>query len=895
MPYDFKRAFRLNRSSRSDALASVEEELRHHLELVEDELIEAGWDPENARIEARRRFGDVDETQSYCTDVQTRRGREERRRDMVSFDDIRQDIRYALRSIRRAPGYAGLVIVTLAFGIAANTTMFSVMNPYLFRPLPFGAPDELVQVNQVNPTTGWDMDRFSYPQYEDWKSRSRAFQDLAAYSYGSTNLTDREGPEQIQYARVTANVFDVLDAPPTLGRGFRPEEGLPGAEPVVVLSWGLWQRRYAGDASIVGRAITMDGIQRTVVGVTPRDFNFPFGGVKLWVPAQVDVLTANRASLPWILVGRLSPGWDASRARAELSGIQTELGAQYPDADGRMSGVTIKPLREALNFAWDVLSVLFVVLLGAVGVVLLIACANVASLTLAHGSGRLREVSVRAAMGARRDRIVRQLLTESLVLALAGGSLGVALAYWLTGLLDPVMPEDLFRIGAISIDPTVLAFSLFVTLLTPVAFGLLPALRASNVDLTLGLKEGSKGSHGIAASRGRRILVVTQVALAVILTSGAGLMLRSFLSVQDIDLGFHADRVATAELVLAAEAFPSGEERRAFMTEAVEAVEAVAGVNSASAVRWLPLNHEENAVQVLPARSAGTPAEEWPLATTNRVYPAYFETMGIEVHSGRDFGPLDGVDGQVVAAISRTLAERFWPDGPPLGQTILLGDPESPTEATVVAVVADVRHSDLNGERSSPQIYLPSLQAADRRFFVLASTASEPSSIVGGIRTALGAVAPDLPIVIRPFDDVVAENQLQWSISSVFLSVFGGGALLLATLGIYGLISYSVAQREREIAVRIALGAGSAEIRRGVVSDALRLTATGLVIGLAVAMSISMAVGQSMGAILYDVAPFDPVTFVTVPLLFAAVSALAAFVPATRASRTDPIEALRSE
>jgi putative ABC transport system permease protein len=885
----FKRVFRLERGSDVDARHAVDEELRHHVELATEELTDAGWDPAEARQEALRSFGDMDETRAYCVEMHARRGRDERRREMMSLDEIRQDVRYALRSIRKSPGYAGLVVLTLAFGIAANTTIFSVMNPYLFRPLPFGGADQLVQVNQVNPTTGWDMDRFSYPQYADWKERSRAFQDLAAYTYGSANVTDAEGPEQIQYSRLTSNMFDVLDAQAALGRTFRLDEGGPGGERVVVMAYGLWERRYASDPAIVGRAITLDGVQHTVVGVMPPDFNFPFGGVKLWLTAQDD-RSADRGSRPYQLIGRLNDGWTADRTRSELEAIQAELATQYPDEDGRMSGVSVKPVREALNFAWEVMNGLFYVLLGAVAFVLLIACANVASLTLARGSTRLREVSVRAAMGARRGRLVRQLLTESLVLATAGGLVGVAMAYWITGLLNPVIPEDLFKIGAITIDRTVLAFSLVVTLATPVAFGLAPALSASRVDLSLGLKEGSKSSGGLATSGGRKVLVVSQVALAVVLISGAGLMLRSFASVQRLDLGFEPDRIVTTEVILGADAYPTPGERRAFLEEAVAAVSGVPGVASASAVRWLPLNHETISGQVAPSALAGAPAEEWPLATANYVYPGYFGTMGIEVVAGRDFAITDGTDSQPVVVVNRPLADRLWPGASAVGQTLVMGV-DNRLEGQVIGVVEEVHHSDLDPANVGPQYYLPSLQSASRRFFVLGRTASDPADMVSGVRSALAAVAPDLPLTIRPYDDVVAENQMQWSIGSVFLGIFGGGALLLAALGIYGLISFSVAQRDRELGVRIALGATRGEIRRSVVGGGLRLTGVGLGIGLLAAFGL----GRAASAALFGVSATDPVALGGTLVLFLGVSALASFVPAARASATDPITVLRSE
>jgi putative ABC transport system permease protein len=886
---DFKRAFRLDRWSRSDARASVDDELEHHVELCVEELVEAGWESEDARREALRQFGDMHETKTYCEDMQTGRGAVERR--AMAADEVWQDFKYALRMLRKAPGYAGLVIVTLAFGVAANTTIFSLMNPYLFRPLPYESADELVQVNQANPITGWDMDRFSYPQYEDWKARTRAFSDVAAYTYGSANITGEEGAEQVQASHLTANMFDVLGAQAALGRTFLAEDGLPNGPQVVVLGHGLWQRRYASDPGLVGRTISMDGVQRTVIGVMPENFNFPFGGVKLWMPVQVESATANRGSLPYQLVGRLNEGWTRERASAELLQIQQELGVQYPDVDGRMEGVTVKPLREALNFAWDMLSISFKVLLGAVAFVLMIACVNVASLTLARGSSRQREMSVRAAMGARRSRIIRQLLTESVVLAGLGGVLGIGFSYWAASMLNPVLPEDLYRIGDINIDRTVLAFSLLVTFTTPVVLGLIPALKASKTDLSIGLKEGSKGSGGLAMSTGRRLLVVAQVAFAVVLMTGAGLMVRSFVSAQDIDLGFDADRIVVAEALLPTNAYPSREERLGFVEEAVRRLERTPGVAAASAVSWLPLNHESITSQIARPSMAGAPAAEWPLAILNYTHPGYFETMGIELLEGRNFGTMDAEDSQPVVIVSDAMVNRFWPNESPIGQSLLAGDPPEVQTYTVVGVVSNVLHGDLMMGDLGPQMYRPTMQAAGRRFFLVSCTSGEPADLVAGVREAMQGVNSNLLYRVHPMDEVVQENQLQWSIGSVFLGAFGGGALLLATLGIYGLISFSVSQRERELGVRIALGANASEIRGNVVGDGVRLTVVGLVIGLPVALLL----GRFASAMLYEVSPYDPATLAGVMLVFVAVSAFASFLPAARASRTDPAAVLRSE
>lgn len=887
---DFKRAFRLDRASRSDVRAAVDEELRHHLDLEVEELVGAGWTEANAWAEAQRRFGDLEETRGYCERMQTQRGRRDRRKEMMSMDELRQDLKVAFRAIRRAPGYAGLVVLTLAFGIAANTTIFSVMNPYLFRPLPFSEAEELVQINQVDPVLGFDMARFSFPQYVDWRERTRAFDDLAAYNYGSINVTGVEAAEQMTFGRLTENMFDVLDVQPVFGRTFLPGDGAPGAEPVVVLDHGLWERRYQADPTLIGRPITLDGVQHTVVGIMPPEFNFPYGEVKIWVPLQASA-TDDRDREAYLIIGRLADGWTIDAAREELTGIQVELSRQYPDIDGRMAGVTIKPIREALNFAWDIVNVLFMVLLAAVGFVLLIACANVASLTLARASGRVREVSVRAALGAARGRLVRQLITESVVLALLGGALGVGTAYVLTSALDPVIPEGLFKIGGVRLDGMVLAFSLVVTLATPIAFGLVPALSASKTDLVTGLKEGSKGSSGLGTSRGRRVLVVAQVALAVVLLTGAGLTLRSFASVRALDLGFDPDRVVTVEISLPNQEFASGEERRAFLTETVGAVGSLPGVEAASTVQWLPQNHETVPVQTVPSSMAGTPADEWPLATFNRVHVGYFDAMSIEVLAGRDFTTLDGFDSDPVTIVNRRFAERYFPSGNALGQSVLVGDPAEPATVTIVGVVEDIYHANLDPDDVRPQMYRPAMQGSAGRFFVVARTPTDPASVAPSIRSTLSELAPNLPLVIRPMNDVVAENDIQWRFSSIFLAIFGGGAILLATLGIYGLISYSVVQREREMAVRIAMGASAADIRGRVVGDGLKLTSIGLAVGLVAALGL----GQLASAVLFGVSPTDPITLISVLGLFLAVSALASFVPAARASRTSPVTVLRAE
>lgn len=885
---DYRRAFRMNRRSAGDAEGAVDEELDLHIEMCVDELVDEGWAPEAARQEAIRRFGDLDATRAYCVDVQTRRGRGERRR--MAFDDVRQDLRYAVRGLARTPGYAALVVLTLAFGIAANTTIFSVMNPYFFRPLPYEAAEGLVHVAQVDPVTGWHMDRFSAPIHEDWKARTRTLESLAAYTYGGANLTGPEGPEALNVARVSADMFDVLGAPALLGRTFVPDEGGPGGRDVAVVDHGLWQRRWAGDPGVVGRSVTLDGVPHTVVGVMPPDFVFPFGTVRMWLPIREDAAAASRGRAPYLLVGRMAAGATPEGVERELTGIQAELGGRYPDADGRWDGVTVLSMREGLNFVWDILTVGFTVLLGAVAFVLAIACVNVAGLTLARGSGRTRELAVRSALGAPRGRVVRQLLVESLVLATMGGVVGVALSSAATALIGPLVPEDLYRVGRISIDGTVLAFSLAVTLATPLLFGLAPALAATRLSLAEGLKEGSKGSGSAGVARGRRTLVAVQVALAVVLTTGAGLMLRSFGAVLDLDTGFDADRVVVAT-VQPPESEYSSEEVKAFVQRAVEDVAALPGVEAASASLYIPLNHETPALQFATPASAGLPAEEWPVAIPNYPYPGYFETMGIPLVAGRTFARSDGEGAGRIVIVNRTLAERHWPGEDPVGRTLLAGDPDDPAEYLVVGVVGDVRHESLDGDGARPQVYLPALQRQGRRTFILARTSGEPDALVAPVRQVLGGLDPDLPVTLRSLESVVAENTLQWGMGAVFLAVFGAGALLLATLGIYGTISYSVAQRAREIGVRLAMGATRTDVRRVIVGDGLRITGIGLVAGLVLAV----ALGRLAAGVLYGVSPLDPVTLGAVLTVFVTVSAVASWLPAERAARTDPVGVLRAE
>jgi len=811
-------------------------------------------------------------------------------RRKAPMDSLLQDLRYALRTLRRAPGYTIAVVLTLALGIAANTTVFSVLNPYLLRPLPYAHADRLVQIGQIDPVSGWDGARFSIQQLDDWRARTRAFEDVGAYHYGNRNLTGEEGAERVMVGYVTGNLFPLLGARPALGRTILPSDDEPGAAGVVVLDHGLWLRRYGGDPGILGRTIRIDGEPFTVVGVMKPEFNFPWNEVRMWVPMRLDRTREARTDMYHIPVGRLRDGWTRERARQELAGIQRELATVYPDVEGRFAGVSVKPLREALNFRYDVVRNGFIILLAAVGAVLLIACVNVAGLVLARSLSRSREIAVRMALGAGRGRLARQMLAESAVLALAGGVVGVWLAWFAIGAIGPRLPESLYRVGTATLDGRVLLFSAALTLVTPILFGLSPAFAATRANLASSMKEGGRGgSAARGTTRGRRVLVIAQVALAVVLVASAGLMVRSFAAVSRLDLGFDAERLLTVEVAPPAADYPTVEETEQFFQRATDAIAALPGVRAVSATAWLPLNHENPLFQFATPTGAGAPVEEWPTAIRGSIAPGYFEAMGIRLVAGRDFGPMDGPDAPRVAIVSRSLAERHWSGDVPIGETVLLRGVDEPV--TIVGVVEDVRHEGIV-EASRPQLYLPVTQSpAQRRFLVVAVEAGASVTLARAVRDAIAAVDPNVPATPRPMSEIVRENDFQWRIGSVVLGAFGGVAILLAALGLYGLMAYNVARRHREMGIRMALGATAAQLRRLVIGEGVRLTGVGLAIGVV----LSLGVARLISSMLYGVRPSDPLTLLVVSVILAAVGAIASYLPSIRATRVDPQVTLRTE
>jgi predicted permease len=863
---------------RRRAEADLDDELRLHLELETERQVRAGLSPEEARRRAQVAFGPAERFREEARDARGTRWLEE----------TWLDARYGVRALLRTPSYTLVVVLTLAIGIAGSTTVFSVLNPYLLRELPFRDAHRLVQVGQTDPVTGWTGARFSPAMLEDWRARTRAFDELGAYYYSPHSLTGGDVAERVFTTFVTGSLFRVLGAAPQLGRAIEPEDAGPGGRRVAVLSHALWTQRYAADAGILGRDILVNGEAYEVIGVMDRLFNFPWNEVRLWLPSRLDPATTPRDATSSILVGRLADGWGAAVAQEELAGIQRELGAQYPDADGRYTGVSVVPLRQALNFMWPLVSAGLVVLLGAVTALLAIACMNVATLGLARASTRSREVGVRLALGAGRGRVARQLMTENVILGAAGGAAGLALTALAVRSLGPALPEGLYRVGTATIDARVLLFAVTLTLATPLVFGLAPALGAVRRDLTGALREGGRGTGvGRRAMRGRRVLVVAQLALAAMIITSAGLMVRSYRAVARIDLGFDADRLLVLEVSAPERSYAEPAAVTSYYERLLQATSAIPGARAAATVNPLPLNHENYSVQFAPGDDGADP-EQWPLAYTAAVSSGYFYAMRIPLLAGRDLtGAGDADAGAVI--VSRSLAEWLWPDGDPIGRTLTL-NPERRERLSVVGVVGDIRHSGLVGD-ARPHVYRHA--GAGRRRFVVVSVAgdADPLTLARAAREAVARVDPNIPATSRPMRDIVRENGFQWTIGSLALSAFGTTAMLLAALGLYGVIAYSVAQRRHELAIRLALGARAAQIRTLVLRDGLRLTAFGVAAGLVLALVASRVLASQ----LVGVDPFDPLTIGVVLAAFALLGVATTMRVAARAAATPLQDVLRDE
>jgi putative ABC transport system permease protein len=795
-----------------------------------------------------------------------------------------EDIRCALRLLARNPGFAVVAVLALALGIGANTAIFSVTNAFLLDPWPFREVGRLVTLAQDNPGKGLGGS-VSYPDFVDWRRENHVFEEMAAIQYVSFNLTGVDEPERMRGAKVSAGFFTVLGTPPLVGRTFRPDEDAEGTDRVVVLAHGFWQRRFAAQMDIVGRAILLDGEPHTVIGVMPPQFQFP-PQIELWRPLALDYARAHRGAHSLGVVARLKPGVGHSTALAELKTIARRNEERYPDTNAGWS-VRMESFREALvKRARPALYTL----LAAVAAVLLIACANIANLLLVRATARAKEIAIRAALGAGRGRIVRQLLTESVTLAAAGGALGLLLAHWGVRLLVRFTPPQMMPVQSVRVDATVLLFTLAVTILAGIGFGFAPALAAARIDLNTTLKEGGRTSpaHG---GRGwlRAALVVSEIGLGLILLAGAGLLLKSFLRLSQVDPGFHPENVLTIALSLPQNKYARPEQRGDFFRAAVERIGALPGVKAAGAVSILPLSRSNTnqsfSIEGRPPLAPG----EFIHAAVRFATPGYFEAMRIPLLRGRAFEPRDQGAGQAVAVINDTMARRFWPNEDPVGRRIRLGS-QAPW-AAIAGVVGNVKHLDLTEQAQAEMYYLHARNPTPGATIAV-RTGSDPAQLSAAVRSEIRAIDRDLPVAnIRTMERVVADSTAQPRIVTGLVALFAALAALLAAMGLYGVISYSVAQRSHELGVRMALGATRGDMLRLVLGEGMRLTAAGVVLGLAAALALT----RLMASLLFGVRATDPWVFGMVTALIALIALGSTLVPALRASRVDPLIALRYE
>ncbi|HYG10021.1 MAG TPA: ABC transporter permease [Pyrinomonadaceae bacterium] len=816
-------------------------------------------------------------------------------RRMNMFGDVWQDLSYGLRMLLKNPGFTLVAVIALALGIGANSAIFSVVNTVLLRPLPYQDPERLVMVWEDDTKGGYPRDTPSAANYADWRDQNQVFEGMAAMANMSFNLTGTGEPERLDGRRVSANLFPLLGVEPQLGRAFLPEEDQPGGNRVVVLSHGLWQRRFGSDANIKGKSLTLNGESYTVVGVMPPHFQFPSRDDELWVPiAFTSEEAANRGRHYLQVVARMKPGVTLEQAQAEMNTIAARLQQQYP-AQNTGLGATVTSLHE--HVVGDIKPALLV-LLGAVGFVLLIACANVANLLLARAAVRQKEISIRVALGASRLRLIRQFLTESILLAALGGGVGLLLSLWGVSLLKAFIPENIAQARDISIDGRVLLFTLFVSLLTGLIFGLAPAAQASNFNLNETLKEGGRDSA--AGSRGNRIrglLVIAEVAVSLILLIGAGLLINSFMRLSSVDPGFRTDKLLTMQVELSELKYPDHARRSAFYTELINRIEALPGVSSAAVTNWIPLVRQGDSIGFsIEGRPDPAPGQgKRPTVVTRVTSPHYFQTMGIQLLQGRGFVEQDRVDAPAVAVINETMARRFWPDQDPIGKRITPGSPDSPDPddwITIVGIARDVRQFELVAD-PKPQMYLTYAQAgffAPRHLVV--STNVEPLGLASMVRKAVWEIDKDQPVSnIRTMEEVLSESIARQRFSMLLLGIFAAVALVLAAVGIYGVMSYSVAQRTREIGIRMALGARRSDVLKLTVGGGLKLVLIGVAIGLGAAFILT----RVMSSLLFGVSATDPTTFIIISLVLIGVAVLASYIPARRATRVDPMVALRYE
>jgi putative ABC transport system permease protein len=813
------------------------------------------------------------------------------------METLFRDVRYGIRSLLKRPGFAAVALITLALGIGANTAIFSVVNAVLLRPLPYAEADRLfvpwgsrgdTQHNSV----------VSYPDFVDWQAQTKTLEHVAAYNSSGSLLREGDAePEPISGAAVSADLFPLLNVSPILGSPFTRAEDQSDAPPVIVIGYDLWHRRFNADPNIIGRQIRIGSTSATVLGVLPEGFRFPAQASKTEflrpLAATIGDRTQRRNSYSLRVIARLKPGATAVAAESEMRAIGTQLEQQYPDEGFRL-GAHLISLHEEVT--WGSRTPLFV-LLGAVGFVLLIACANVANLLLARAAARHREMAIRAALGAGRRRVVRQLLTESLLLSLFGGALGLLVGWWGVQFLLAASPLNIHGLKDVGLDTKVLVFTGIVSVVTGVIFGLVPALQASRADLQDALKEGGRGAGGTAVrNRVRAVLVVVEVALSFVLVVGAGLLGRSFLLLTAVRPGFEPEHVLTTDVSLAKAKYPQPEQQQAGFAEIVRRAAAIPGIEAAAVIYPLPLSGDNNSNTFLIAGRPALRPEDKPTSNHRTISPDYFRALNIPLSRGRTFDELDTQHTTPVIIVNETLARRYFAGTEVLGQHIIIegerGDNGLPPPREIIGIVGDVRHESLDTE-SGPEYYVPYTQVSEAFMsLVVRSATDNPGRLAVGMRQVIKQMDKEQYVAaIQPMTKLVAESVARHRFNTLLTGLFAVVALLLASVGIFGVLNYTVAQRTQEIGLRVALGAQTRDVLRLVMGQGVRLILFGLALGLAA----SFALTRVLAGMLFGVKPTDPLTFVSVSFLLAGVALVACYIPARRATKVDPLVALRYE
>ncbi len=868
---------------RKRMLDDLDQDIRDHIAQETQDNIERGMSPEEARYAAIRKFGNVMQVKEEARDVWS----------LIWLEQLLEDMRFGLRLLRKNPGFTAVAVLTLALGIGANAAVFSVVYAVLLRPLPYREPSRLVVLHETTPRVGEVS--VSFQNFIDWRAASHAFAQMAAVQSVDFNLAGVTQPENISGDAVSPNFLSMMGIRPFLGRDFDASEEKAGTAPVLLLSYSLWQSHLGGDPNAVGKTITLDDRSFTIVGVLPSNYRsldttdvmLPIG---VWATSHADAFKERGDRGDMVVIGRLGPGVAFGQARAEMEGIAARLAKEYPGSNDQFS-VALQPIRQA--FVGDMKTAILV-LFGAVLFVLLIACANVANLFLVRGASRTKEIALRIAFGASRGRIIRQMLTESFILACFGGAVGVALALGGIRGMAQLIPADMLSGATVNLNSAVLLFVAGVVALAAFIFGLVPALHSTKPDVQSELKEGGRtASGGVAQNRLRGALAIAEISLALILLVGAGLMMKSLYRLLEVDPGFRPDRVLTMGMDLRTQQYSKDPAVLNFWQQVLDRVSALPGVEGAALGTHIPLTDSHGRTDITIEGMALPRPGNYPHPDVHTVSPGFVATLGIPLLRGRTFTDQDNEKAPLAGMINAMVARRFFPNEDPIGKRFMFGHPSTdpPKWCTIVGVVGDTKMYGL-ANPARLEVYVPFRQDANSDMTLVVKSGADPAALTSAIREAVQSIDKDQPLTaISTMKELVSNSVATRRMTLVLLGLFSGLALVLGAIGIYGVISYSVAQRTHEIGIRMALGAPRGDVFRLVVGEGLKLAGVGIAIGIAAALGLA----RLMSSLLYGISATDFETFMGVAVLLALVALLACYVPARRAMRVDPTVALRYE